>query len=307
MSENLIETIDLYDMNLKERTASYVLNAEKMTIIETSASPSIPHLLEGLDQRGIDYASIDYVIMTHVHLDHAGGVGVLLESLPNAKVIVHPRGKRHLADPSKLIKGTKAVYGDRFEPLFEPVKPVEEDRLIVKEDQETLEIGPDRTLTFYDTPGHAKHHLSIHDSLTNSMFTGDTLGMRYPLELTGNHPLILPSTSPNQFDPEDMKASIDRIEAMGVDAIYFGHYGHTTDPKSVYKILRTWIDRYVEISQDVLAKHNTEDINEQVGLVEQALYEAIKKEHSFDLSDVDPYLKVDLNISSQGIVDYLNK
>ncbi|WP_017187871.1 MBL fold metallo-hydrolase, partial [Alkalibacillus haloalkaliphilus] len=128
----------------------------------------------------------------------------------------------------------KAVYGDKFDKLFDPIIPVPEVRLQEHEDGSQLKLQ-NRELTFYDTPGHAKHHFSIHDSKSNSIFTGDTIGVYYPDLLEFDEELILPSTSPNQFDPKSMLESLSRIERLDVDAINFGHFGQSTNPELVYK------------------------------------------------------------------------
>jgi len=196
-----ISFFDVFDLGFENRTGTFVIHDEKLTIVETSASPSIPYLLDGLKQLEIDPADIQYIIVTHIHLDHAGGAGLLLKHCPNAKVVVHPRGYRHLVDPSRLIAGAKAVYKEDFEKFYDPIYPIPEERLMIKENGEVLELA-NRTLTFYDTPGHAKHHFSIHDSLSNGIFTGDTIGVYY--QDIQEFEFFLPSTSPNHFDPDEM-------------------------------------------------------------------------------------------------------
>ncbi|WP_017470489.1 MBL fold metallo-hydrolase [Amphibacillus jilinensis] len=300
-----ISIIDLNDLNLPERTGSYILHAEKLTLIETSASPSIPYLLAGLNDLNIDPADISYIIVTHIHLDHAGGVGLLLESCPNAKVIVHPRGERHLKDPSKLIQGAKAVYGEQFDQLFDPIVPVPSDRLITKADLDRLEISNDRTLTFYDTPGHAKHHFSIHDSKSNAIFTGDTLGIRYPVSMTNGTELILPSTSPNQFDPNAMLASMKRIRELNVDAIYFGHYGKSDYPDLVYHQLSQWLNRYLRISETIIKTHPDRSVEDQIEAIAEALFNRVEVESDISDPTIFDYIRLDLNISAQGIVEFI--
>lgn len=304
---HLIDLIDLNDLNLKERTGSYLLHAKKLTLIETSASPSIPYLLRGLEKLNINPVDIEYIIVTHIHLDHAGGVGLLLESCPNAKVVVHPRGARHLNDPSRLIQGAKAVYGECFDQLFDPVLPVPTERIITKADRETLEIDVDRVLTFYNTPGHAKHHFSIHDNQTNSMFTGDTLGILYPISMTNGTELILPSTSPNQFNPNDMLASMKRIRDLNVETIYFGHYGKSDYPDHVYHQLSQWLNRYLRISEAIISAHPQRDDNTQAEAIAEALFNRVEVESDISDPNVFDYIKFDLNICAQGIVDYYTK
>ncbi|TFB19508.1 MBL fold metallo-hydrolase [Filobacillus milosensis] len=306
---NEMTLIDLYDLKMPGRTGSYVLHAEELTIVETSASPSVPYLLEGLKQLEIDLEDVKHIIVTHIHLDHAGGVGLFLEKCPNAKVYVHPKGKRHLADPSKLIAGARAVYGEKFDELFDPIVPVPEDRLVEMSEGDTLDIGDGRVLTFYDSPGHAKHHFSIHDSLSNGVFTGDTIGVYYPQAEGLN--FVLPSTSPNQFDPDAMLDSLAKIEGLHVDQIYFGHYGRSRDPKHVYGQIRFWLPRFVEAGEKVFEEmpeasfeEKTEKVAENLeNLVTTHLVEQnIPSDHV-----VYKYLNLDLKVCAMGIVDYLMK
>ncbi|SET47761.1 Glyoxylase, beta-lactamase superfamily II [Salinibacillus kushneri] len=300
--------IDLYDLSMEKRTGSYVLHEEEPTIIETSASPSIPHLLKGLEKLDIDPVDVKYIILTHIHLDHAGGVGVFLEKCPNAKVVVHPKGKRHLANPSKLIAGAKMVYGELFDQLFNPIVPVPEERLISKNDGESLQIGANRTLTFYDTPGHAKHHFSVHDSYSNGIFTGDTIGILYPKT---PFEFILPTTSPNQFDPDAMLESLDRIEQLEVDSINFGHYGQSRNPEQVYEQMRYWLPVFMEIGEKEFTIHSDASSKEQADAISEALLKKIRKHlENKGVSrdhDVYQYLNMDMQVCSMGIVDYLKK
>lgn len=303
-----IEIIDIFDLNLPERTASYFLPGEAPTLIETSAAPSIPFLLQGLKRRGIDYQSIQYVIVTHIHLDHAGGVGLLLESLPNATVLVHPRGHRHLADPTKLIESARTVYGDeQFDTLFDPIKPVPKERLRSVLDGESLTIGEGRVLTFYDTPGHSKHHLAIHDSMTNSLFTGDTLGTMYPTRFTGGNELVLPSTSPTQFDPNDMMTSMKRLRELGPERIYFGHYGYSEEPSHVYHSLSEWLNRFMRISERIYDKYKGESDEALVDRIAKALFNKVETESYILDPGIFDYLTHDLEVSSQGLVHYFRK
>ncbi|WP_102028134.1 MBL fold metallo-hydrolase [Salirhabdus sp. Marseille-P4669] len=305
-----ITLIDLYDLGMKERTGSYVIRAEELTIVETSASPSIPHLVAGLKQLNIDPNDVKHIIVTHIHLDHAGGVGAFLDHCPNANVYVHPKGRRHLANPSHLIAGARAVYGEAFDELFNPILPVPEERLIVKEDGETLQIGENRTLTFYDTPGHAKHHFSIHDSRSNGIFTGDTIGILYPLVIH-NKAFVLPTTSPNHFDPDAMLQSMERIRNLKVGAIYFGHYGMTDNPVIVYDQMEYWLPRFVEVGKSVMEEHPDADFKVQSQQVSDQLITKVRtylSNQGIDKEDdIYSYLLLDMQVCAMGIVDYLRK
>ncbi|HEX7066437.1 MAG TPA: MBL fold metallo-hydrolase [Bacillales bacterium] len=303
--ENRIHLIDGFDLNMPGRTGTYVLEEEQLTLIETGPSPSVPYVLEGLKDLGHSPADIKYIVLTHIHLDHAGGAGLFLKECPNATVVVHPRGKRHLADPSKLIAGARQVYGEQFDELFDPILPIPEDRLMTKEDGDTLTIGPDCTLTFYNTPGHAKHHFGIHDSVSNGIFTGDTSGVRY--HQTQDHGLTfyLPTTSPNQFDPDAMLDSIERFRRIKADRIYFGHFGESTDPEAVYEQVSEWIPRFVEAGEQSLARG--EGVNGIVKRLRAKVSSYLQTQNIPDDHPVYNILKLDFEVCAMGLADYLKK
>nr|WP_027410520.1 MBL fold metallo-hydrolase [Anoxybacillus tepidamans] len=308
---NGISLIDLFDLGLMERTGTYVFHEKELTIIETSASPSIPHLLRGIESLGMNAADIQNIIVTHIHLDHAGGAGLLLEKCPNAKIIVHPKGKRHLADPSRLIEGAKAVYGEKFAELFHPIVPIPEERLVVKEDGDTLRLSDRRTLTFLHTSGHANHHFSIHDSLSNGIFTGDTAGVFYPQLLEYGVELYLPSTSPNQFNPSAMLHSIERFEELNPERIYFGHFGMSEKPAAVFRQIRSWLPEFMEVGRRVMADYAHASFEEKTKRVAQGLFglvqEYLDKHDVPRQAGVYSILQLDVSVSAMGIVDYLQK
>ncbi|MDT8859943.1 MBL fold metallo-hydrolase [Alkalihalobacillus sp. MEB130] len=300
-----ISLIDGFDSGLEYRTGTYVLHEEKVTLLESGPSPSVPHVLNGLRELQIDPKDVAYIIVTHIHLDHAGGAGLLLEHCPNATLVVHPRGARHLIDPSRLIIGAKAVYNEQFDEFFHPIIPVSEERILIKKDQETLKIGSHSTLSFFDTPGHSAHHFCIYDENTKGIFSGDTLGVHYKLlEKEGYH-LVLPSTSPSQFDPDAMLQSINRIEQLDVQAIYFGHYGASFQPSLVFSQLRQWLPVFVSTGESVFEhQNNTKKLRESLlHLVQKDLDDHnIPRNHP-----VYEHINLDLHICSLGIIDYLQK
>ncbi|MGD8191413.1 MBL fold metallo-hydrolase [Brevibacillus ginsengisoli] len=300
-----IHLIDLHDMGWEERTGSYVIEDEQLTLIETSASPSLPYLLKGLQTLGLDPHDVRYIIVTHIHLDHAGGAGLFLKEYPNATVVVHPKGARHLANPERLIAGAREVYKDQFDPFFAPLLPVPEDKLLIKNHEDTLCIGPNRTLTFYDTPGHANHHFSIYDPVSNGMFTGDTVGVKYAQLDELDFPFYLPSTSPNQFHPDRMLESIHLFESKKLDRIYFGHFGMSENVSEVYRQVKEWLPVFVDTAAALLqegkgASAITASLYQQVQ--EYLVSHGIPESHpAFDV------VKLDLEICAMGLVDYLVK
>ncbi|SES99696.1 Glyoxylase, beta-lactamase superfamily II [Oceanobacillus limi] len=300
-----IHLIDGFDMGVPERTGSYVINEEELTIIETGPSPSVKHIKKGLSSLGYSLDQVKYIIVTHIHLDHAGGAGYLLQQCPNASVVVHPKGERHLINPRKLAAGARAIYGDSFSEFFDPIIPIPEDRIIVKGEGDTLEIGSDCTLSFLDTPGHAKHHFSIYEPKSNGMFTGDTVGVKYEQLVREGIDLFLPSTSPNHFDPEAMHASIKRMLDRNLDCIYFGHYGMTEKTTKALIQVSEWLDIFVEEGEQIIAEGK--GYNELSARLLQRV-----KDYLSDLgvaSDHEVYILInlDMQVSALGIMDYFQK
>lgn len=303
--DNRIHLIDGFDLGVPERTGTYVIDEADLTIVETGPSPSVKHVKRGLETLGFSLDQVKYIIVTHVHLDHAGGAGLLIRECPNATIIVHPRGARHLVNPKKLAAGARAVYGESFSELFDPIIPVPEERLIVKGEGDILEISSTRTLEFLDTPGHAKHHFSIYDPVSNGMFTGDTVGIRYEQLIRDGASLFLPSTSPNHFDPEAMQQVINRMLKMDPDRIYFGHFGMTRNPKKALHQVSEWLDLFMEIAEQAVADGVGYDV-----LSQRMLYKV--REHLRGIGIDDDHeayilINLDMQVSALGIIDYFKK
>ena len=199
--------------------AVYLLQQDdQLAIIETGTANSAANILAVIESHGFSTANVSYIIPTHVHLDHAGGAGALMQQLPNAKALVHPRGAAHLANPAKLIAGTKAVYGDaEFERMYGEIPPIAAERIVEVSDDMRLMLGASE-LRFIHTPGHALHHYCIVDADSNSVFTGDTFGISYRVFDSEKGAFIFPATTPVHFDPEQAHASLDRILSFKPDA-----------------------------------------------------------------------------------------
>ncbi|WP_010529226.1 MBL fold metallo-hydrolase [Lentibacillus jeotgali] len=300
-----IHLIDGFDLGVSERTGTYVINEDALTLIETGPSPSVKYIKKGLDNLSFSLEDVQYIIVTHVHLDHAGGAGLLLKECPNATVVVHPKGARHLVNPKKLAAGARGVYGDSFTDLFDPIVPVPEDRLIEKGEGATLTIGEKCTLEFLDTPGHARHHFSIYDPVTNGLFTGDTVGIRYKQLIDEGIDFFLPSTSPNHFDPNAMHASIDRIRNMNLKRIYYGHFGMTENVNQALDQVSEWLDIFVGIGEEAMSEGKAYDV------LPSRMLEQVKGDLSIKglRTDHDVYilLNLDMQVCALGLVDYFRK
>ena len=224
---NVVDGISVIDSEYysKDFAAIYLLKKKnKVIIIETGTNYSVPFVKEALSQIGLSFSDVSYVIPTHVHLDHAGGAGLLMMQCQNAALVVHPRGARHLIDPSKLVAGAKAVYGEnKFKEYYGEIFPIDANRVIQADDNFILDFDG-RELRFIDTPGHARHHFCIWDKATKSMFTGDTFGISYRDLDHQDELYILPSTSPVQFDPEALIQSINRIMEFKPERVCLTHF-----------------------------------------------------------------------------------
>ena len=203
-----------------------VKGGESAAVIETGTAHGVPHVLAGLAAAGIAPGQVSHVVVTHVHLDHAAGAGALLERLPAARLVVHPRGARHMIDPSKLLAGAAEVYGgiEEIRRLSGDVRPAPADRVVEAPEGAVVELGG-RALRMLDTPGHAKHHFVVHDPATRGFFTGDTFGISYREFDDASGPFMYPTTTPVQFDPPALRDSVARMLAERPERMYLTHYG----------------------------------------------------------------------------------
>ena len=208
--------------------AYLVAEGGRAAFIDTGTAFAVPRLLAALEALGLPREAVDFVIATHVHLDHAGGVGQLMQALPDAQLIVHPRGARHMIDPTALWQGALGVYGEaQMARAYGTLVPVPAERVRTTVDGETIALAG-RPLVFAHTPGHALHHHCIWDARSAGWFTGDNFGMAYPEFNVGGRAFIFPTTTPVQFDPEAMRASIQRLMARAPRQMFLTHYSRIT-------------------------------------------------------------------------------
>ncbi|MEX1034095.1 MAG: MBL fold metallo-hydrolase [Cellvibrionaceae bacterium] len=279
----------------------------RLAVIETGTGQTVPRVLTLIGERGYQPADVDYVIVTHVHLDHAGGAGGLMAALPRAKLIVHPRGARHMADPSKLQAGTIAVYGEEeFHRQYGELQPIPDERMVIAEDNFSLALA-DRTLRFIDTPGHAKHHFCVYDELSRGIFTGDTLGIVYAELCAGHDSFVLPSTTPVQFDPDALKLSIDRLLGFEPERFFLTHYGMVAATNSHAEQLKQQIDDYVKIA----LRHKNDGSQRQNKIAEALLDYTLQalRAHGSPLPETRQreLLATDMALNSQGLEVWLQK
>jgi glyoxylase-like metal-dependent hydrolase (beta-lactamase superfamily II) len=223
-------------------TAGYLIEGPAPVLVETGSQSSVPILLKALAEHGVGAEDLAGIAVTHIHLDHAGGVGDVTKVFPKAVIYVHPRGARHLADPSRLIASAATVYGDALDSLYGRLEPTPPDRVKAVEDGTEIDIGGGRSLTVVHSPGHAKHHMALHDSDSGLLFVGDSVGVQLPGAGT-----LRPATPPADFDLDQALDSLKRYAERRPSALALAHYGLLPDDpgpalESAGDVLQEWAD-----------------------------------------------------------------
>ena len=287
--------------------AAYLLVHDgRAAFVDTGTNHAVPRLLAALEALGLGRDAVDYVIPTHVHLDHAGGAGLLMTHLPAARMLIHPRGERHMIDPSALYQGALAVYGaQEMERSYGTLVGVPAERVTATTDGMVVELAG-RPLLFADTPGHAKHHHCIWDATSRGWFTGDTFGLSYREFDTAKGAWIVPTSTPVQFDPEALRASVLRMAAMEPECLYLTHYSRVDDVPRLATQMLGLLDQLVALS---LARRHAEDRHEALKQDMLALFHASLQEHgcTFDSATIARLLQVDIELNAQGIAVWLDK
>ena len=284
-----------------------IVERGRVAVVDTGTNDSVPLVLAALADKGLAPEAIDFVILTHVHLDHAGGAGLLMSKAPNAKLVVHPRGARHMIDPSKLMAATRDVYGvDAATAMYGTIVPVPAERVVEATDGSTVELAG-RRLTFHDTPGHARHHNCIHDGATGHLFTGDMFGLSYrELDRDGRQ-FVFPATTPTQFDPEAFHRSIGRMTALEPNALYLTHYGKVVDVPRIAEDLLRLVDAHAEIGRRCAA---IDDPDARIaalrdGVRRIAIDEAVRQRWGIEPERVDDVLAMDIQLNADGLASWI--
>ncbi|MEI7447111.1 MAG: MBL fold metallo-hydrolase [Burkholderiales bacterium] len=221
-----------------------IVEGGRAAVLDTGTRDAVPRTLAALEALGVGPEAVDWVILTHVHLDHAGGAGELMRRLPAARLAVHPRGAPHMADPAKLWAGTVAVYGrEQAEATYGEPVPVPASRIVPTPEGTVLHLAG-RPLECLDAPGHARHHVVIRDAATGHVFAGDTFGISYrELDVDGRA-FAFPSSTPVQFDPAALRATLRRILDLRPEAVYLTHWSRVEDVPRLGATLLRLVDAY---------------------------------------------------------------
>lgn len=273
----------------------------RAAFVDSGTNASLPAAQAALASLGLTSDCVDYVILSHIHLDHAGGAGAMMRAFPQARLVVHPRGARHMADPSKLVAGASAVYGaDEVRRLYGEVLPIASARIIEATHLLKVDLAG-RELVCLDTPGHAKHHIALIDRRRGHVFTGDTFGLSYRQLDTDGRQFVFPTTTPIQFDPQALFASLDLIMNYRPEAVYLTHFGQLKDVAAKAQQLRHQIDAHVDIARREQRSGQEKRSRIRAGLVDLLLSEARQFGCRLPDADILDVFAGDLDLNAQGL------
>lgn len=301
-----IHTVDTGFQRPGFDAAYLIVQDGRAAFVDCGTSLAVPAMLQRLSKAGLDAEAVDWLLLTHVHLDHAGGAGTLLRQLPNARVVLHPRGAPHMIDPSRLIAGATAVYGEQeIARSYGRIEAVPTERVDIADDGHCVELAG-RTLRLVHTPGHAQHHYCIWDARSRSWFTGDTFGLSYRELDSARGAFILPTSSPVQFDPEPLKASVRRMLACQPSAMYLTHYGRVDGVERLAEDLIEQIDAMVAIGRQCDGRP---DRHRHLVAALRALYleRALAHGCALDQDAVAEVLAMDIELNAQGLACWLDR
>ncbi len=312
MSPNQIDyrdnTITVDADYVQPATAGFHLMIEngRAAFFDTGTTLALPNAVAALRERGLSNEDVQYVIPTHVHLDHAGGAGAMMRAFPDARLIIHPRGARHMIDPAKLWQGTVGVYGEeRAALLYGEVVPVPEERIIIAEDNTEIDFQG-RSLLFIDTPGHARHHFCVVDRDREAVFAGDMLGISYRVFDSDRGPFVFPSTTPVQFEPDAFHESLRRIEALQLHYAYLAHFGRIELSPAIFEALHQRVDRFVDIALQAEDEPDRESV--LIDRLAKYLFGEVKGHGSAIADDkIRMHLAMDVKLNAQGIDVWLDR
>lgn len=303
--EHGITAIDTEHLRPLFDASHLIVEDGRAAFVDTGANESVPVLLAGLQQLDVDVADVEYVFLTHVHLDHAGGAGLLMQTLPNATAVLHPRGARHMIDPAKLTKGAQAVYGEEhFAAMYGEIVPIPESRVAILEDEQVVSLGG-RKLRALHTEGHARHHYCLVDPQSGGIFTGDSFGISFREFDTAKGEFIYPTTTPVHFDPPEAHKAIDRILSEGPQRLYLTHYSQVTDLARLADDLHKRIDDFV----DIVTRHADDD--DRRASIEKSMFAYLANElaaHGYNGEDerLHAILDLDVRINTMGLEFWLD-
>jgi len=295
--EEHIHLIDLEPAGVEDLIASYVLKGNRVGIIESGPSSTVQNLLSGLKELNVKPEDVAYVAVSHIHLDHGGGAGILLKHLPRAKLIVHPRGAPHMVIMEKLWNQATHVLGERITRIYGRPEPVPQERIITAADGMVIDLGDDVKLKVVETLGHASHHLSYYDKLSDGIFTGDSAGI-----YVDKADVVVP-TSPPPFRLDIALASIDKMIRLKPKSLYYTHFGKGTDAVERLRTYKEQLKLWARIAKEGIER------GEDLKMISRRIFENDKAvQKAADFIKDNPVLSVTvLNESVEGVMRFVEK
>ncbi len=295
--EEHVNLIDVETGGIENFIASYVLKGKQAAIVETGPTSSVPNLLAGLKELDVRLEEVAYVAVTHIHLDHAGGVGTLLKSLPNARVIVHPAGAPHLANPQKLWQQSMQVQGQQIADLYDEPEPVPAERIVPAKDGMIFDLGNNVRIKVVETLGHASHHQSYIETSSLGLFPGDAAGIYFK-----SLDVVVPTT-PAPFYLESQLASLEKLVNLNPKNLYYSHFGRATDAVEKLKTYGEQLKLWVSIAEQGFQNHQDFDaVRDEIVRRDESVQKVLRliKDH--------PILRMTvLNNSVEGVVKYVER
>jgi glyoxylase-like metal-dependent hydrolase (beta-lactamase superfamily II) len=285
---NIAEGVYLFDtkaFGMSNFTSVYLVIGKDKALIETGPTTSSSQILNGLQKLGIDSEEITHLILTHIHLDHGGGAGTLLKVMPNAKVIVHENGMRHLIDPSKLVNSSRRVFGDLIDKWYGEVVPIEERRILPVKGGEIIDLGDGHRLEMINSPGHSSHHICIYSEKIKGLFTGDAAGVFFH-----ESEALIPTTPPPEFDPKVNIETIKSLMKKDIDSLLFSHFGVAKNVENTLRKSINWLIKWDKLASSMKDKGKSaediierfrQDAKEELGSIEgiESVYKWIMDYH----------------------------
>ena len=283
MALSLAKIIDTHQFGRMRAGAAYYLRGKKHALIETGTSLSVPYIVQAIPD-----VDLDYIFVTHVHLDHAGGAGELALRNEHASVIVHPRGAKHLIDPSRLVESVRAATGEMFS-LYGEAIPIDAERVHAAEDMERFDLGGGTVIEAIYSPGHAPHHLCFFEPKARTLYAGDAAGAL-------RDGVLYCTTPPPSFDLEASLRTIDKLRSLHPKRILYTHFGPGDDADN---LLASYAD---------LLKRWAEGIDERRGRMSlEELIDDVLSDTSLVPAGLDDQLRLELAMSVRGMLSYLER
>ena len=296
----------VYDREMQTAVHLIVDNG-RAVIVDSATTPAVPRVFAALAARGVSPGQVDHVILTHVHLDHAGGAGALLAQCPNATVTVHPRGARHVIDPARLVAATIEIYGEAHtRRIYGEVIPIAAERVMQTPDEATLR-WQGREFLFLDAPGHARHHVVVRDSASGHFFAGDTFGLSYRELDVGARQFSFPTTSPVQFEPFALHASIERLMSFRPEAVYVTHFGQVREAGRLSADLHRLIDAHAELGEKHRVAGGERHERLRQGITALVLAERARQQWRLPDAETLQVFALDIELNAQGIAAWLDR